>query len=60
MKPGEMKNLPALLLCVAVCSAYPLDRAAEEDNMDLVQVVKGAALMLIRRARQETTSASLS
>lgn len=37
MKPGDMKSLPVLLLCVAVCSAYPLDRAAEEDNMDLVQ-----------------------
>ncbi|KAI5766540.1 MMP3 [Gulo gulo luscus] len=34
-----MQNLPALLLlCVAVCSAYPADRAAEdEDSMELVQ-----------------------
>ncbi|XP_058400495.1 stromelysin-1 [Diceros bicornis minor] len=35
-----MKTLPVLLLlCVAACSAYPLDRAAgdEEDNMDLAQ-----------------------
>ncbi|XP_026361070.3 stromelysin-1 [Ursus arctos] len=34
-----MQNLPALLLlCVAVCSAYPVDRAAEdEDSMELVQ-----------------------
>uniref|UniRef100_G1LUK6 Stromelysin-1 n=1 Tax=Ailuropoda melanoleuca TaxID=9646 RepID=G1LUK6_AILME len=34
-----MQNLPALLsLCVAVCSAYPVDRASEdEDSMELVQ-----------------------
>ncbi|XP_004416046.1 PREDICTED: stromelysin-1 [Odobenus rosmarus divergens] len=34
-----MQSLPALLLlCVAVCSAYPADRAAEdEDSMELVQ-----------------------
>nr|XP_019572734.1 PREDICTED: stromelysin-2-like [Rhinolophus sinicus] len=35
-----MKNLPMLLLlCVAVCSAYPLNGAArdEDDSMDLVQ-----------------------
>ncbi|KAB0370815.1 stromelysin-1-like [Muntiacus reevesi] len=35
-----MRNLPILLLlCVAVCSAYPLDRAArdKEDSMELVQ-----------------------
>ncbi|VFV47697.1 stromelysin-1 precursor [Lynx pardinus] len=35
-----MQNLPALLLlCVAVCSAYPVDRAAEDkdSNMDLLQ-----------------------
>ncbi|XP_045653473.1 stromelysin-1 [Ursus americanus] len=34
-----MQNLPALLLlCVAVCSAYPVDRAADdEDSMELVQ-----------------------
>ena len=42
-----MRNLPILLLlCVAVCSAYPLDRAArdKEDTMELVQVTKGAVL----------------
>ncbi|XP_022416252.1 stromelysin-1-like [Delphinapterus leucas] len=36
----EMRNLPVLLLLsVAVCSAYPLDRAAkdEDDSMNLVQ-----------------------
>ncbi|XP_008520987.2 stromelysin-1 [Equus przewalskii] len=35
-----MKNLPILLLlCVAACSAYPLDRSArdEDSNMDLLQ-----------------------
>lgn len=39
-----MRSLPILLsLCVAVCSAYPLDRAArdKEDSMELVQVIKG-------------------
>ena len=39
-----MQNLPALLLlCVAVCSAYPVDRAAEDkdSNMDLLQVIDG-------------------
>lgn len=42
-----MKNLPMLLLlCVAVCSAYPLNGAAkdEDDSMDLVQVIKGDML----------------
>ena len=42
-----MRNLPILLLLwVAVCSAYPLDRAArvKEDSMELVQVIKGPVL----------------
>ncbi|XP_058925888.1 stromelysin-1-like [Kogia breviceps] len=36
----EVRNLPVLLLlCVGVCSAYPLDRATKDkdDSMDLVQ-----------------------
>ncbi|XP_036758669.2 stromelysin-1-like [Manis pentadactyla] len=40
MNSVAMKNLPiALLLCVAVCSAYPLDRGAKDkdDSLDLVQ-----------------------
>ncbi|XP_015989474.2 stromelysin-1-like [Rousettus aegyptiacus] len=33
-----MKNLPMLLLlCVVVCSAYPLKGAARDDSMDLAQ-----------------------
>lgn len=36
-----MKNLPMLLLlCVVVCSAYPLKGAAKDDSMDLAQVIK--------------------
>lgn len=36
-----MKNLPMLLLlCVVVCSAYPLKGAARDDSMDLAQVIK--------------------
>lgn len=39
-----MQNLLALLLlCVAMCSAYPVDRAPEDkdSNMDLLQVIDG-------------------
>lgn len=53
-----MQNLPALLsLCVAVCSAYPVDRASEdEDSMELVQVTGGCPLPGVGRAQWENRS----
>lgn len=49
-----MRKLPVLLLlCVAVCSSYPVDRAAvdKDDSMDFVQVIKGDSPLFPDKAK---------